>query len=433
VVISLENHPPVAVPGGPYAACVGQRICVDGSGSYDPDAGDFVAEYHWDLDGDGQFDDFDGPATCVTFPGLYDGFIGLQVVDSFGVPSQNSGAVVRIFTALGDLSTADSDLVVDSDAGCVQGGQTCVTGTYRVLSDDPTYVVAAARVDFFLDDPTNPVNRIATFTDNNLVGGMTLSHQACFNRPDNLAHAVFMVLDPNQVLNECVETDNVAVHRFACGCDAQLADLALVGYETVSWDPGTLIWEVRVSIKNNGPGTAHDVNATLMEDIPWVTPVDGASSYGDIASGDTKFGDSFTLDLTGRPGAGGFNVFFDVFYTDNCQTAHEVRLDPEAVTPGENGRSALRTYALSQNSPNPFNPRTMISFTLANPGHVKLEVFDLRGRLVKTLVDANLAATQHSVDWDGTDLTGQPVSSGLYYYRLNAADFSQTLKMTLVK
>jgi hypothetical protein len=235
-------------------------------------------------------------------------------------------------------------------------------------------------------------------------------------------------------VNECVETDNVAVRRFECGgCTPEAVSLVLVDYETVNWDPSTLIWEVRVRVRNDGPGTAYGVNSTLMEEIDWVTPVDGTSSYGDIGPGETKSGDSFTLDLTGRPGPGGFNVFFNLSFTNNCQEPGSVRLDPEAAIPGEDGRIGQRKFALGQNSPNPFNPKTTISFVLAKPGHARLEVFDLRGRLVKTLVDGQLSAAQHQVDWDGTDLTGQPVSSGQYYYRVSTDEFTQTRKMTLVK
>lgn len=427
VTISDDN-PPVAVPGGPYSACVGEEICVDGSDSYDPDepAGDFIAEYHWDLDGDGQYDDFDGPATCVTFQGLYDGFIGLQVVDSTGLVSENTDAVIRIFTALGDLNVEDGDLVVDSDAGCSQGAEVCVTGSYRVISDDPSYIVPSAKVDFYLDDPNLPANRIATYTDVNLADGDVVTHSFCFNRPDDQEHTIIMIVDPNEAVNECVETDNMATQVLECDdeCDDNI-DLVLVDFETVSWDPGTGIWEVTVRMRNDGTGTASMVNATLVEEIDWVTPVQGTSSYGDIGPGEEKSGTAYVLDLTGRPGDQGFNVFFNVSFKDCNDEPGTVVLDPEARVPS-------RT-TLSQNLPNPFNPATTISFTLAAPEQVKLDVFDARGRLVKSLVAGELSGGTHNVQWNGTDASGQKVSSGLYYYRLIAGEYTQTRKMTLLK
>ncbi len=83
--------------------------------------------------------------------------------------------------------------------------------------------------------------------------------------------------------------------------------------------------------------------------------------------------------------------------------------------------------------PNPFNPMTSIRFDLPRDGRVNLRVYDVAGRLVRTLVDANLGAAAHTVNWDGTDDAGRRQSSGVYYYRLVTDDAVATRKMTLVK
>ena len=70
--------------------------------------------------------------------------------------------------------------------------------------------------------------------------------------------------------------------------------------------------------------------------------------------------------------------------------------------------------------PNPFNPRVTISFTLAKPGNVKLTVHDLGGRIVKRLLEMELDAGVHRLDWNGTDQVGRPVSSGRYVCRFEA-------------
>lgn len=88
---------------------------------------------------------------------------------------------------------------------------------------------------------------------------------------------------------------------------------------------------------------------------------------------------------------------------------------------------------LHQNYPNPFNPATTISFELAATGRVRLDVFDVAGRRVATLVDGMRAAGPHQAAWNGRDGNGQPVSSGLYFYRLLAGGTSQTKKMVLLK
>ena len=85
-------------------------------------------------------------------------------------------------------------------------------------------------------------------------------------------------------------------------------------------------------------------------------------------------------------------------------------------------------FNLSNNYPNPFNPTTTIDFDLAEPGQVSLSVFDMAGHQVATLVDGNLPAGSHSVTFDGSDL-----SSGIYFYMMQAGNFTDTHKMVLVK
>lgn len=90
-------------------------------------------------------------------------------------------------------------------------------------------------------------------------------------------------------------------------------------------------------------------------------------------------------------------------------------------------------FALSQNVPNPFNPTTQISFALPVAAKVNLAVYNVLGQHVKTLVDADMRAGNQTVTWDGTDLTGHTVASGVYFYKLNAGDFAATKKMLMLK
>jgi len=91
------------------------------------------------------------------------------------------------------------------------------------------------------------------------------------------------------------------------------------------------------------------------------------------------------------------------------------------------------TFKLHPNYPNPFNPTTTIKFAVPRAGHVRLNVYDLAGRLQRTLFDADLPAEEHAVIWDGRDSTGRIVSSGTYFYRLTAEGYSETRRMVLVK
>jgi hypothetical protein len=88
---------------------------------------------------------------------------------------------------------------------------------------------------------------------------------------------------------------------------------------------------------------------------------------------------------------------------------------------------------LGQNVPNPFNPSTTISFVLPQKFHATLSIYNIEGKLVKTVADQPLGAGRHEVDWDGTDARGKAVSSGVYFYRLDAGKKVLTKKMLLLK
>jgi flagellar hook assembly protein FlgD len=85
-----------------------------------------------------------------------------------------------------------------------------------------------------------------------------------------------------------------------------------------------------------------------------------------------------------------------------------------------------------RNYPNPFNPSTRIEYTLARPGHLSLKVFNLKGELVKTLIDER-RETGGFVVWDGTDDRDSQVASGVYFYEARSAGEVKVDKMVLIK
>lgn len=89
--------------------------------------------------------------------------------------------------------------------------------------------------------------------------------------------------------------------------------------------------------------------------------------------------------------------------------------------------------ALKSNYPNPFNPTTTISFSLANSEDVKLDIYNVKGQRVKSLLSQKMEAKNHSIIWNGKDDNNQAVSSGIYFYRLNTASYNKTKKMMLLK
>ena len=90
-------------------------------------------------------------------------------------------------------------------------------------------------------------------------------------------------------------------------------------------------------------------------------------------------------------------------------------------------------FSLNQNYPNPFNATTKISFNTAATGNVVLDVYNITGQKVKTLINSEMTAGVHSIIWDGTNEEGNVISSGVYFYHLQVADRSETKKMILLK
>lgn len=146
----------------------------------------------------------------------------------------------------------------------------------------------------------------------------------------------------------------------------------------------------------------------------------------------------------------GTSIYVDMELLKNLPVelafAEEIRLNDlsgndiengSLLTKLENGISdnseVIRDYALYPAYPNPFNPSTTIAFDLPETQHVKLEIFDISGRKVRTLVNKTVNAGRHQVNWDGHNETGMLVASGTYLYHIKAGEFTQVRKMMLLK
>ncbi|MCF7884994.1 MAG: T9SS type A sorting domain-containing protein, partial [Candidatus Marinimicrobia bacterium] len=114
--------------------------------------------------------------------------------------------------------------------------------------------------------------------------------------------------------------------------------------------------------------------------------------------------------------------FYSLWDYDNAQP---VAIEKEAVTPNE--------FKLSQNYPNPFNPTTTIEYTLPKTTNVTISVYNLVGELVNRITYNNLKAGQHDFIWHSKDMNGHSVSSGVYFYELQAGNFHSVKKMVLMK
>ena len=175
-------------------------------------------------------------------------------------------------------------------------------------------------------------------------------------------------------------------------------------------------------------GSVLTLTGSVSEAASWLEVYPPGSV--DVAAGETV---EFVLvfDSNGlSPGAHDAEVVFDHNAPSPPQVI-EVTLavvDPAVVAQDVPGR--LRIFG---NHPNPFNPSTSIGFSLAGPGRTVVEVFDFRGRLVRTLLDRDLPAGPAAVSWDGRDAAGRRSGSGAYRVRVRSGGASASHSMILSK
>ncbi len=176
----------------------------------------------------------------------------------------------------------------------------------------------------------------------------------------------------------------------------------------------------------------------------------GAVTFGLCGPDGTGFGYfAFAGETAGWKRAEAYiddDTAFDGLYCDNMQTGgthyewDSDKADGQMYFLGHDSISGVITnavavaddapaaFSVDQNAPNPFNPTTTITFSLANAGDVTVDVFNVAGQRVDTLADGFMDAGRHSVTWDASGF-----SAGVYFYTVKSAGFSRTMKMTLVK
>ncbi len=228
---------------------------------------------------------------------------------------------------------------------------------------------------------------------------------------------------------------------------------AFPGSETWARGNGSGLFWPSIGVGNNNTlylifsaPTANDVDADTVDylDIYATGSADGGRTWGSPAVNITnspgtedKYGSLAKLvDDSLRIVYGSDEVNGGIVQPGNQTTnsatvylgfaANQVPTTTSAVADRPTG--VPEAFALEQNYPNPFNPSTSIAFSLPASVGVKLEVYNMIGQKVATLVNGKLAAGNHTINWEARD-----VPSGIYFYKLEAANFSQTRKMLLMK
>jgi hypothetical protein len=187
-----------------------------------------------------------------------------------------------------------------------------------------------------------------------------------------------------------------------------------------------------------GGGSGGDSIAILTYDS-WVTATGNTYTSGSGGVGGAG-GSGYSTASTGQVGSSGVVAGLQqVTSLARLQTVSSV-VQPAVkscdATPCISLSSApapVHRLFLAQNSPNPFNPATTISFGLAAPGRIELAIYDLVGRRIRTLVSGMLEPGEYDLQWDGRDDRSVAVSSGVYVYRLICAERTLSRSMVLLK
>lgn len=227
---------------------------------------------------------------------------------------------------------------------------------------------------------------------------------------------------------------------------------------------GTTVWTGDDSALFVAPGTQEDVAAAVIPRGGGWNGFAVVLAAEEAAEDTTGYKDLWAADLQVNPGSGAIEevnyagTLFNFFHNqrepvlnydgadgvycswvdmrasgkEDIKDVYSTRLADVDVSVEPSSPQA-RGFLLAQNVPNPFNPETRIDFQLLRGSSVKLEVYNLAGQKVRTLLDGELGSGTHRVRFDATDEGGRPLASGLYVYRIEADGASESRRMLLVR
>jgi hypothetical protein len=187
------------------------------------------------------------------------------------------------------------------------------------------------------------------------------------------------------------------------------------------------------------------VYKTVISDVglKFVIPTSGSLGEIKVANTVTNAWEELTFDFSshiGLPEAIGIDqiVVFPDFdlggrTQDNIIYFDNISFYSNSVGVDNRNETFPHGFALEQNFPNPFNPSTTIRYELPEDGLVNITIYDITGRHISTLVSSHQNAGYKSIQWNATNNHGEPVSAGVYLYKIQAGEFLQTKKMVLLK
>lgn len=222
IKIDTSNHPPIAVPGGPYAGRISEPITFDATGSYDNDPGDSVVSCEWDMNGNGLFDDDIDCAECICemqWDMLYSGQVGLRVTDNHGAVSSITGTYVTVWTSMVDAEIANSDVFFSDTVPGVGQPVTLSAVVHGDVESDP---MTDVRVRFYEGNPSNNIRIGDDQIIPALAGGERDTVSVTWIAPGDLPKVIYVLVDPDGEIEEFDEDDNQAFLQIGLASTATL-------------------------------------------------------------------------------------------------------------------------------------------------------------------------------------------------------------------
>jgi hypothetical protein len=224
-------------------------------------------------------------------------------------------------------------------------------------------------------------------------------------------------------LSGTVQSAKLRLYVTDAGPDGGTLHVASNSYNGSStpWTQGGVNWNNAPELVGAALGSAGSVSAGNWLELEVTSAITGDGTY----SFGLQNNSSNTVYYSSKEGVNKPELVIDTGVS--ALAAHEEMND------ARDALSLPKEFLLNQNYPNPFNPETQITFDLPDAAFAQLKVFDVLGREVITLVKAELPAGHHQITWDGRDASGLRVSSGVYFYQLQAGSFRASRRMLLVQ
>jgi hypothetical protein len=197
------------------------------------------------------------------------------------------------------------------------------------------------------------------------------------------------------------------------------------------------------SLDNIAPGVPTGLMATILETgihLSWdISPDDDFQYFNLEISSTADFSDYLTVETVDTAYLDtdyeiDVTVYYRLIAYDDAGNSSEYSVAIDVmVLWADLGIAIPDEFAIHQNYPNPFNPVTTLRYDLPEQGHVRITIYDMLGRDVKTLINEYQDPGYRSIIWDATNDYGKPVSAGMYLYQIQAGEYMEVRKMVLVK